>query len=243
MRNSPPLSEDPADTMDNKKHCPDGPTEPPDQRKGTRGRGGELRVQLESWEVENDDNEGVEAHRKSVVTQEPETHRDMQVQVERSRTHRGDSIKGERTSVLVHRESMRAVENDQHTSTIIDVVPECPPDPPAPPDETTRPRNKPPSVKLEGERRTHPSCDTGPTRGDTDASGVSSGGEDARNRLKKLHNTSECINERSKRRTRETSPDSAQVDPNNPGVLRLGTPKQRLNGLSRFSFLSFILSD
>ena len=56
--------------MDDKKCRPDRPTEPPDQRMGTRRQGGKSRVQSESWEVKDDD-EGVEAHRKSVVTQEP----------------------------------------------------------------------------------------------------------------------------------------------------------------------------
>ena len=44
-RNLSPLSEDPADTTDDEKHCPDGPTEPPDQCMGMRGRGGESRVE------------------------------------------------------------------------------------------------------------------------------------------------------------------------------------------------------
>ena len=71
-RNSPPLSEDPADTTDDEKHRPDGPTEPPDERKGTRGQRGELRVQSENWKVDDDDGEGVEARCKPVATQEPE---------------------------------------------------------------------------------------------------------------------------------------------------------------------------
>ena len=66
----------------------------------------------------------------------------------------------------------RDEENRQHTSTVDNDIPEGSPEPPPPihtPDKPTEQRDKPPSVELEGERRSWVSCDDGPTSDMTDA--------------------------------------------------------------------------
>ena len=142
-RNSPPLSEDPADTTDDEKHCPDGPPDPPDQRMGTRRRGGKLRVESEVSRSSRADGSGtgnssVEAHRPGKPDEQPD-------KVERSAMCRNALIEGERLggSALAQqgRSTRTDEETDQRTSTSDDDIPRAPPEPPpsfTSPDEPTQ---------------------------------------------------------------------------------------------------------
>ena len=130
--------------------------------------------------------------------------------MERSRIRRGDS----------HGESTTAVENDQHTSTNVDDVPEPPqhsPRPPEPPDRTAKQQDEPPSVELEGERRSRASCDDGPTSDVTDTSRASEGIEDDGNRPKKLRKALEHVSKRSDPKEREDSQGRPGDEPDEPG--------------------------
>ena len=133
---------------------------------------------------------------------------------------------GERQDALSQRERERGCasahgqatdeENDQHPSTDDGDIPGIPPTPPEPPDGPARPENKSPSVELKGGRKSVASCDTGPTAGEMDASGVSEGNEDPRNRPNVAQNTSECERERSKGRSPNDSPEEGRDDRGNP---------------------------
>ena len=96
--------------------------------------------------------------------------RDVQDEAERSRARPGDPIEGERPSALAHGQSTRADEDDQRTQTVDNDVPEGPPEPPPPPDEPAQRPNVPPSVELEGERRSVTSSDDPRTSDEADAS-------------------------------------------------------------------------
>ena len=120
---------------------------------------------------------------------------DVQNEVKRLRMCQGDSSKGERPSVLVCGWSItRAVENDQHTSTIVDNIPEGPPDPPAPPDKPTNPSNKSLSIELKEEREELASTKDVCTSDKADMLEASIYDDNARRQPKKLQNASvhEC---------------------------------------------------
>ena len=204
-RNPQPPSKDPADTADDEKRRPDGPTDPPDQRMGTRRRGGKSRVKSEGSRSSRADGSGtgdssVEVRRPGKPDEQPD-------EVERSSTCRNVSIEGERGlgSVLAQgRSTTRADEDDQRTSMSDDNIPRAPPEPPPPfptPDKPAQPPNEPPSVELEGERRTQTNLKLGLTSAKADMSGPSTGDEDPRNRPKKPQNVSEHAQEHWKRRT------------------------------------------
>ena len=123
-------------------------------------------------------------------------------------------------STLAHGESTRAVENDQHTSTNVDDVPEPPqhsPQPSEPPDRTAKQQDEPPGVELEGKMRSRASCDDGPTSDVTDASRASEGVEDDGNRPKKLRKTLERVSKRSEPKEREDSRGRLGDEPDEPG--------------------------
>ena len=80
----------------------------------------------------------------------------------------------------------RTDEDDQRTSTSVDDVPEDPPEPPPPPDKPARRRTQPPSVELEGERRSQSSFEDELTSAEANASQVSGNVEDVGKHLKKL---------------------------------------------------------
>ena len=104
-----------------------------------------------------------------------------------------------------------ADENDQRTPTSDD-IPRAPPEPPpsfTSPDEPARRQTQPPSVELEGERRSQSSF------------------EDARNRLKKARNTSEHERESSEQDEEKNSPDGAKINPSNPRDEADASPVQR----------------
>ena len=99
---------------------------------------------------------------------------DREVEGESSGTCRDISIKRESWSATAHVRSTTALdEDDQHTSTGDNDVPGIPPAPPEPPDEPAQRENEPPSVELEGEWNLDASFEDGPSRAETDASGVS----------------------------------------------------------------------
>ena len=112
---------------------------------------------------------------------------EAQDMVKRLRMHQGNLIDGERPSMLAHGWLItRAIENNQHHKENINNVPEGPPDPPAPPDKPANLQNEPPSIKLEGERRSGLSFDETCIRGEADMSGAPMHDEDARKQPKKL---------------------------------------------------------
>ena len=89
--------------------------------------------------------------------------RDVQVEVESTRTCQRASIEGERRNQGTP-SSMRDEENRQRISTNIDSIPGVPPEPPPPmPDEPAQGRNKHLSVEPEREKRAAASCNVGPT--------------------------------------------------------------------------------
>jgi len=136
-------------------HRPGKPTEPPDEPQL------ELRdrrdVQVETGEVER--HRSV-AHRSADAVDDGEAAEEAP-QVEGPgksvMMRRETSIAGERECASGHIRSTRAdEENDQHTETGVDDVPEEPPEPPPPPSSPptpSAPQNEPPSVELEGEWR------------------------------------------------------------------------------------------
>jgi hypothetical protein len=148
-------------------------------------------------------------------------HRDAQVDVESAQTPRDTTSKGERARATAHtRSTTTDEETGQRTETDVDDIPEDPPDPFTPlpmPDQPARPQNEPPSVELEGERRTVASCDVEHNGGKAEASGASYGVEDDGKRPKKLWNTSEPERQRSERRTRTNSPRWARDERHDPG--------------------------
>ena len=123
----------------------------------------------------------------------------VQDEAERLATCQNALIEGERGSALAQGRSTTADEpTDQWTSTIVDNVAEDPPVPPPPLERPPNAENEPPSVELEGERKSLGSCEVGPTSAETTASGVSRRDEDPRNRPKAAQNTSEQVQEHSK---------------------------------------------
>jgi hypothetical protein len=85
------------------------------------------------------------------------------------------------------------------------------------PDQPARSQNEPPSVELEGERKTVASCDVERNGGEADASGASDGVEDDGKRPMDLRKTSERADEPLEHRSREDSPGTAPDEPDEPG--------------------------
>ena len=140
----------------------------------------------------------------------------VQVEAERSRTCRGDSIEGERPSALARGQSTtKADENDQHNEETIGDVPEGPPDPPPPPDEPIQQQNKTPSVELEGERKGVASSENALTGAKTGALEASGNVEDAGNCQT---NTSDA-SERERGRSEPKVEDSPRRTPDAPDEL------------------------
>ena len=147
--------------------------------------------------------------------------RDTEVEGESPQARREASVEGARARATAHARSLTAVEEDgQRTVPDDDDAPGAPPEPPPPltsPDEPARQHDEPPSVELEGERRSRASCDDALTRADADASGASKGDEDPRNRPKTAQDALEQVPGRSRRRVEETSPGRAQDELGDPG--------------------------
>jgi hypothetical protein len=142
------------------------------------------------------------------------TRRDAQVEVESTQMRCDTTSEGERARATVHTQSTATDdENDQRSEMHVDNVPEDPPDPspslPMP--------DQPPSVELEGERRSVASCDVGLTSSDADVTGAPRRVEDDGDVSRKLGKVSDREHERSKRRTRANLPDQARDEPDNPG--------------------------
>jgi hypothetical protein len=145
------------------------------------------------------------------------TRRDAQVKVESAQT-RCTTSEGETVRTTARAQSVATDdENDQRNETVSEDVPEDPPDPDPPPDRLAKQHDEPPSVELEGERRSVASFDDGLTRGEADASGASEGVEDDGNLSMNLRNASEHERERSRRRNRDYSPKRAQYEQDPPG--------------------------
>ena len=218
--------------MDDEKRRPDGPTEPPDQRMGTRQRGGKSRVKSEGSRSSRADGLGtgdssVEACRPGKPDEQPN-------KAERSAMCQNASIEGERLggSVLAQqgRSTRTDEENDQRNKTIIEDVPSATPElpPPVPiPDKPAQPLNETPSVELEGESGTDPSCEVGLTTNEADALGVPGHTEDSRNVPKKARNASEHERESSEQDEEKNSPDGAKIDPSDPRDEADASPVQR----------------
>jgi len=100
--------------------------------------------------------------------------------------------------------------------TKVDDIPEPPPTPPKPPDEPTQRRDEPPSVELEGERRSQSSCDEIRTDDDADATAVPRRHEDAREYPKELPNTPERVIEHPEQRMRADSQGTARGELGDP---------------------------
>jgi hypothetical protein len=149
------------------------------------------------------------------------THRDVQVEVESAQTRRDTTSEGERARATAHtRSTTTDEETGQRTETDIDDVPEDPPDPSTPfpmPDQPARPQNEPPSVELEGERRTVASCDVEHNGGEADASGASDGVEDDGKRPMDLRKTLERVSKHLKPMEKQNSPDRPGEEPEDPG--------------------------
>jgi hypothetical protein len=140
------------------------------------------------------------------------TCRDVQVEVESARMR----VRGSATAYA--RSTTAVDEKGQRSEMDVEDAPEDPPESPPPmPDEPPRPQNEPPSVELEGERRDVASCDVERTGGEADASGVSEGAEDDRERPTKPRNASERADEPLEHRSREDSPGTAPDEPDEPG--------------------------
>ena len=112
--------------------------------------------------------------------------------------------------------STTADENDQHDEPSVDDVPEGPPDPPTPPNEPANLQKEPPSVELEGERKSVANSDDARTSDEADASGASGHVWDARVRQTKPRNASERVRERLERRGEENSPKLVPEAPDEP---------------------------
>jgi hypothetical protein len=108
-------------------------------------------------------------------------------------------------------------ENDQRNETVSEDVPEDPPDPDPPPDRLAKQHDEPPSVELEGERRSVASFDVGLASAEMDASGASDGVVDDEKRPMNLRNASERERERSKPMDQEDSPGRPGEEPDEPG--------------------------
>ena len=69
-------------------------------------------------------------------------------------------------------------EDNQHSETSVDDIPEDPPDPSTSPDQPARQENKPPSVELKGKRTSQLSFKDKLTSGNVGTQGPSTGDED-----------------------------------------------------------------
>ena len=100
---------------------------------------------------------------------------------------------------------MTADKNDQHDESSVDDVPEGPPDPPTPPNEPTNLQKEPPSVELEGERKSVVNSNDVCISDEVDALGVSGHVGNARVRQTKPRNPSERVREWLEQRREENS--------------------------------------
>ena len=145
-----------------------------------------------------------------------ETRRDTEVEVESVETRREASVEAEEWSASTHERSTATdEENDQRNETNVDDVPSTPPEPPPllnSPYQPVKQHDEPPSVELEGERRSCASCDDGPTSDVTDAWRASEGVEDDGTRPRKLWKTSERERKRLRPKDEEDSPKEGALD-------------------------------
>ena len=118
------------------------------------------------------------------------------------------------------RSTTAAEDNDQRNEVSIDDTPSTslgpPPSFPTPDKPVQRP-DEPPSVELEGERKSVASCDAGPTAGETHVLGASRREKDARKRPKKPRNALEHVRGHLERKGPEDSPRRAPDEPEGPG--------------------------
>ena len=163
---------------DDEEGRPGVPDEPPDEPEIEPHDPADVQVEPGGeTEVERIEHAAHEDANAEVDGEVAETRRDAEVEVESAGTRRGTSVEGERWSATTHERSSTEADEDNNQRTPQDVedVPGPSPGPPPPvltPDEPGQRQNKPPSVELEGERRSRASCDDGPTNGDSDASGA-----------------------------------------------------------------------
>ena len=136
----------------------------------------------------------------------------------RSTMCQGPSIGGERRGMTTRIRSMTSADEvNQRMQSVDHDTPESPPEPPPPPDKPVNPRNVPPSIELEGERKPSSSFDETRTSDEADTSAESESPDDAMKWPKKLQNASVHERKCSERCEEVNSPHDTSDEPDEPG--------------------------
>ena len=160
-------SEDPGDTTGDDERHPDEPTEPPDQPKGARVRGGEERVEASASEssMSKDCTDATVELRSDADARtdrgDVEGRRQVQGGAENDGGRGSDDSTTNDASDESRRFVLKALAEDKACQRRDRLANESNdlPEPPKPPDDPAQRRTESPSVELEGERRAASSCD------------------------------------------------------------------------------------